>query len=57
MIFLVLAQQYPNHKGIILAAQSSWNLSSLIKALDLFLSTENSEEFINQIRWLNQWKN
>lgn len=54
--FLVLGEQYPNHKGIILAAQNSWNLSNLIKALDCFLSQENSTEIIGQIRWLNQWK-
>lgn len=54
--FLVLAQRYPNHQGIILAAQNSWNLSSLITALDNLLSVTKSEEWIGQIRWLNQWR-
>jgi len=36
--FLVLAQRYPNHRGIILAAQNSWTLSRLITALDCMLS-------------------
>jgi hypothetical protein len=54
--FLILAQLYPNHKGIILAAQSSWNLGSLITALDQLLLETKSEEWIGQIRWLNQWR-
>lgn len=36
--FAALAVQYPHHNGIILAAQSSWNLSDLIEALDRLLS-------------------
>ncbi|MEY3222007.1 MAG: hypothetical protein RLZZ203_863 [Cyanobacteriota bacterium] len=54
--FLILAQQYPNHQGIILAAQNSWHLGSLISALDTLLSETTSEEWIGQIRWLNQWR-
>ena len=54
--FSALAIQYPQHNGIILAAQSSWNLSELIKALDRLLSETQSEEWLGQIRWLNQWR-
>jgi len=54
--FLILSERYPNHQGIILAAQNSWNLSSLISALDILLSETKSEEWIGQIRWLNQWR-
>ena len=54
--FSALAIQYPQHNGIILAAQSSWNLSDLIKALDLLLSETQSEDWLGQIRWLNQWR-
>jgi hypothetical protein len=36
--FSTLAVQSPHHNGIILAAQSSWNLSDLIEALDRLLS-------------------
>ncbi|MEL6442124.1 MAG: DUF5615 family PIN-like protein [Cyanobacteria bacterium J06621_8] len=54
--FSALAIQYPQHSGIILAAQSSWNLSDLIKALDRLLSETQSEEWLGQIRWLNQWR-
>jgi hypothetical protein len=40
--FLVLAERYPQHGAIILAAQSSWTLSSLIAALDHVLSPDTS---------------
>ncbi|MHB1319078.1 MAG: DUF5615 family PIN-like protein, partial [Anaerolineae bacterium] len=35
--FLALAQRYPRHQGIILAAQTRWTLSELIAALDRVL--------------------
>ncbi|MDJ0579831.1 DUF5615 family PIN-like protein [Crocosphaera sp.] len=54
--FLILGERYKNHYGIILAAQSSWNLSSLIAALSKMLSETEAEELQGQIRWLNQWK-
>ncbi|WP_373525231.1 DUF5615 family PIN-like protein [Nostoc sp.] len=54
--FLVLAQSYPNHNGIILAAQNSWNLSSLITALDCLLVETQAADWIGQVRWLNQWQ-
>jgi hypothetical protein len=54
--FLVLAERYPQHGGIILAAQSSWTLSSLIAALDRVLSETQADEWIGQVRWLNQWR-
>lgn len=54
--FLVLAQRYPNHSGIILAAQNSWNLSALIAALDCMLLETKAADWNGQVRWLNQWK-
>lgn len=54
--FSVLAMQYPQHSGIILAAQSSWNISDLIKALDRLLLETQAEDWLGQIRWLNQWR-
>ncbi|MBC6429631.1 hypothetical protein FM036_01610 [Nostoc sp. HG1] len=54
--FLVLAQSYPNHNGIILAAQNSWTLSSLIVALDCLLLETQAADWIGQVRWLNQWQ-
>jgi hypothetical protein len=54
--FLVLAKEYPRHRGIVLAAQSSWALSELIAALDCLLSETEAEGLIGQMRWLNEWR-
>jgi len=54
--FIALDQQQSQHSGIILAAQNSWMLSELIVALDSLLSEEESENWIGQVRWLNQWR-
>jgi hypothetical protein len=54
--FSALSTQYPQHHGIILAAQNSWTLSDLIKALDRLLSETQPEDWLGQIRWLNQWR-
>lgn len=54
--FLVLAQHYPQHGGIILAAQRSWTLSGLIAALDRLLSETEAAGWVGQVRWLNQWR-
>ena len=50
--FIVLAQRYPRHGGIILAAQASWTLSDLIAALDRLLSETEAEDWPGQVRWL-----
>jgi hypothetical protein len=54
--FLVLAQHYPQHGGIILAAQRSWTLSGLIAALDRLLSETEAGDWVGQVGWLNQWR-
>jgi hypothetical protein len=54
--FVVLAHSYPRHGGIVLAAQASWTLSELIMALDRLLSETEAEEWIGQVRWLNDWR-
>ncbi len=54
--FMALAQRYPKHSGIILAAQKSWTLSSLIAALDHLLLETQADDWIGQVRWLNQWR-
>jgi hypothetical protein len=54
--FIALAEQHPRHAGIILAAQSGWTLSTLIDALDRMLSETNAEDWIGQVRWLNDWR-
>jgi hypothetical protein len=52
--FMPLAQRHSHHGGIILAAQGSWTLSSLIAALDRLLSETQSDDWIGQMHWLNQ---
>lgn len=54
--FIELAKQHPRHGGIILAAQSSWNLSALIEALDRLLRETDAEDWVGQVRWLNDWR-
>ena len=54
--FIALAEQYPRHAGIILAAQPGWTLSTLIEALDRMLSETNAEAWVGQVRWLNDWR-
>jgi len=54
--FTVLAARYPQHAGIILAAQTRWTLAELIGALDRVLSETEDDEWIGQVRWLNQWR-
>ena len=54
--FPVLAQHYPHHGGLVLAAQQSWSLSQLIAALDRLLSETTAEEWPEQVRRLNQWR-
>jgi len=54
--FLVLAQRYPHHGGIVLAVQGSWTLSGLIATLDRVLSETYAAEWIGQVRWLSQWR-
>ncbi len=52
--FIPLAQKYPQHWGIIIAAQSKWNLAQLIKALDLLLSEKQAEDLKEQVLWLKK---
>ena len=54
--FIALARRYPRHGGIVLAAQSKWTLPELIEALDRMLSETEAEEWIGQVRWLNDWR-
>jgi len=54
--FLQLAKHYSEHRGIVLAVRSIWNLSELIAALDRLLSETTAEEWAGQVRWLNRWR-
>ena len=54
--FLALAQQHPQHGGVLLAAQQRWTLSPLIAALDRVLAETTAADWPGQVRWLNQWR-
>ncbi len=52
----VPARRYPQHGGVVLAAQASWSLSDLIAALDRLLSETEAGGWTGQVRWLNDWR-
>lgn len=54
--FIVLGKRYPQHAGILLARQTSMSLNELINAVDCVLRETDADEWIGQIRWLNDWK-
>ncbi|MBI4320698.1 MAG: DUF5615 family PIN-like protein [Chloroflexi bacterium] len=54
--FIVLARRYQHHGGIVLAAQSRWNLRDIIEALDRLLSQTDSADWIGRAGWLNEWR-
>ncbi|MBU0493574.1 MAG: DUF5615 family PIN-like protein [Chloroflexi bacterium] len=54
--FAILAQRYPHHGGLVLAAQASWTLPDLIAALDRLLTETDAADWSGQVRWLNQWR-
>jgi hypothetical protein len=54
--FTVLARRYPDHRGILLAVQRHWTVSSLIAALDRVLSETDADDWPGQVRWLNEWR-
>lgn len=54
--FSRLAGSSPEHRGVLLAQQRQWTLSSLIAALDRFLSEGSAEETAGQVLWLSRWR-
>jgi hypothetical protein len=54
--FMALARRYPQHGGIILAAQGSWRLLELIQALDRALRETDPADWRGRVRWLNDWR-
>jgi len=54
--FMPLAQQYPQHGGIVLAAQDSMGLSELISALQRMLTATDATDWPGQVRWLSNWR-
>jgi hypothetical protein len=53
--FIVLAKRFPEHRGIILAAQRRWTLPQLIESLHRLLSVTQAADWKGQVRWLNDW--
>jgi hypothetical protein len=54
--FLSLSGRFPNHHGILLAAQSKYSLTQLITSLERVMDEASAEDFIGQVRWLSDWK-
>lgn len=54
--FISLAQEFPEHGGIIVAHQQDWRLPSLIAALDKLLGGTTAVSWRGQLRWLNDWR-
>jgi hypothetical protein len=54
--FLRLAQVHPDHHGIIIANQRDWTLSTVIAAIDRMLAETTADEWLGQVRWLNDWR-
>jgi hypothetical protein len=53
--FIRLAKEYKRHQGMILATQR-WSLSGMIFALVRLLSDTDAQDWIGQVRWLNDWR-
>ena len=54
--FVALATRHPQHRGIALAAQRQWTVSTLIEALDRMLTETTADEWVGQVKWLAHWK-
>lgn len=54
--FQVLAREYPEHNGLLFAAQNRWKLRELIDAIDRMMNETEAESFVGQVRWLNDWR-
>ena len=54
--FTALSRIHPHHRGILFAAQKSWPVADLIRALDRFLSEAEASDVEGRLLWLNHWK-
>ena len=54
--YLQLARRIPEHKGILLASQQSYSLKELIVLLDRALNQTDADDWIDQVRWLSDWR-
>lgn len=54
--FVPLARKYPNHSGILLGHQGEWTMPALMAVLDRILTETEAEDWVGQVRWLNDWR-
>jgi hypothetical protein len=54
--FLVLSKKYPQHAGILLAAQSRWSLADLAATIERALVETAGEDWHGKVRWLNDFR-
>lgn len=54
--FTALSRVHSQHQGILFAAQKSWSVADLIRALDRFLSETDASEVEGRVLWLNRWR-
>ena len=54
--FLLLAKRHPSHAGLVLSSQRAFKLREVIIALDRMLNETETEQWIGQVRWLNDWR-
>jgi hypothetical protein len=54
--FIKLSKKHPFHAGILLANQKNTNVSELIDLLTKVLTITTPEEWLGQVRWIQDWK-
>lgn len=54
--FINLSKKHPFHAGILLANQSTTNISQLIQVLCIILDDTIDDPWIGQIRWIRGWQ-
>jgi len=51
--YMELAKRYPHHAGILFSAQKP--MPELLPALEMMLNETDDQDWIGQVRWLNDW--
>lgn len=54
--FIPLSQQHLDHCGILIGKQNDWSSSQLIVVLNCILTETDADDWIGQVRWLNEWR-
>jgi len=53
--YINLSKKHPFHAGILLANQSTTNVSQLIQVLSKIMNETTNEAWIGQVRWIRDW--